>query len=143
MDVGSSIIETILKILISAAAALTGWYAALKPLFSYFKEKKKRKQEAIEAVIKADKEYRQTVLEKLDDLYARVCENDTSLAVLQRDNIERSYCMFVIEHGYCPSGMKQSINDMYEYYKDRGYNHIASDRVKELLSLPEFPPEFK
>lgn len=139
MDVGSTIIETILKILISAAAALTGWYAALKPLFSYFKEKKKRKQEAIEAVIKADKEYRQTVLEKLDDLHARVCENDTSLAILQRDNIERAYCMFVIEHGYCPSGMKQSINDMYQYYTDRGYNHIAHERVDALMSLPEFP----
>lgn len=143
MDVGSTIIETILKILVSAAAALTGWYAALKPLTTYIKEKKRRKQEAIEAVIKTDKEYRQTVLEKLDDLHTRVCENDTSLAILQRDNIERAYCMFVIEHGYCPSGMKQSINDMYEYYKDRGFNHIASDRVKALLSLPEFPPESK
>ena len=143
MGVGSTIIETILKILISAAAALTGWYAALKPLFSYFKEKKRRKQEAIEAVIKTDKEYRQTVLDKLDELHARVCENDTSLAILQRDNIERSYCMFVIEHGYCPSGMKQSINDMYQYYTDRGYNHIAHERVDALMSLPEFPPESK
>lgn len=139
MGVESTIIETILKILISAAAALTGWYAALKPLFNYFKEKKRRKQEAIEAVIKADKEYRQAVLDKLDDLHTRVCENDTSLAILQRDNIERSYCMFVLEHGYCPSGMKQSISDMYQYYTDRGYNHIAKGRVEELMSLPEFP----
>ena len=91
-------------------------------------------------VIKNDKEYRQTVLDKLDSLHQRVDENDISLALLQRDNIERSYCMFVIEHGYCPSGMKQSINDMYQYYTDRGYNHIAKGRVEELMSLPEFPP---
>lgn len=132
-------IETILKILVSAAAALTGWYAALKPLFNYFKEKKRRKQEAIEAVIKTDKEYRQAVLDKLDSLYQRADEHDISLALLQRDNIERSYCMFVIEHGYCPSGMKQSLNAMYQYYTDRGYNHIAKGRVEELMSLPEFP----
>ena len=140
MGVDNAAIETILKILISAAAALTGWYAALKPLFNYFKEKKKRRQEAIEAVIKTDKEYRQTVLDKLDSLYQRIDENDTSLALLQRDNIERSYCMFVVEHGYCPSGMKQSIDDMYNYYTDRGYNHIARERVDALMSLPEFPP---
>lgn len=139
MGVDNAAIETILKILGSAAAALTGWYAALKPLFNYFKEKKLRKQEAIEAVIKKDKEYRQTVLDKLDSLQQRVDENDISLALLQRDNIERSYCMFVIEHGYCPSGMKHSINDMYQYYADRGYNHIAKSRVDELMSLPEFP----
>ena len=99
MGVDNTVIETILKILVSAAAALTGWYAALKPLFNYFKEKKRRKQEAIEAVIKTDKEYRQTVLDKLDSLHQRVDENDISLALLQRDNIERAYCMFVIEHG--------------------------------------------
>ena len=139
MDVDNATIETILKILVSAAAALTGWYAALKPLFNYFKEKKRRKQEAIEAVIQNDKEYRQTVLDKLDSLHQRIDENDVSLALLQRDNIERSYCMFVIEHGYCPSGMKQSINDMYQYYTDRGYNHIAKGRIEELMSLPEFP----
>ena len=139
MDVDNAAIETILKILVSAAAALTGWYAALKPLFNYFKEKKRRKQEAIEAVIKNDKEYRQAVLDKLDSLHQRIDENDVSLALLQRESIERAYCMFVIEHGYCPSGMKQSINDMYQYYTDRGYNHIAKGRVEELLSLPEFP----
>ena len=139
MDVDNTAIATILKILGSAAAALTGWYAALKPLFNYFKEKKLRKQEAVEAVIKKDKEYRQTVLDKLDGLHQRIDENDMSLALLQRDNIERSYCMFVIEHRYCPSGMKQSISDMYQYYTDRGYNHIAKGRVEELLSLPEFP----
>lgn len=139
MDVDNTAIATILKILGSSAAALTGWYAALKPLFNYFKEKKRRKQEAIEAVIKKDKEYRQTVLDKLDSLHQRIDENDISLALLQRDNIERAYCMFVIEHGYCPSGMKQSIGDMYQYYADRGYNHIAKGRVEELMSLPEFP----
>ena len=139
MDIGNPAIDAVLKVLISAAAVLTGWYAALKPLFGYFKEKRKKRQEAIEEVIKNDKEYRQTVLDKLDILCQRVDENDVSLALLQRDNIERAYCMFVIEHGYCPSGMKQSINDMYQYYTDRGYNHIAAGRVEELMSLPEFP----
>ena len=141
MDIGNPAIDAVLKVLISAAAVLTGWYAALKPLFGYLKEKRKKRQAAIEEVIKNDKEYRQTVLDKLDSLHQRVDENDVSLALLQRDNIERAYCMFVIEHGYCPSGMKQSIHDTYKYYKARGYNHIAGERVDALMSLPEFPPK--
>ena len=49
------------------------------------------------------------------------------------------YCMFKMEHGYCTSGMKEAIADMYESYKARGYNHIAESRIKELLALPEYP----
>lgn len=136
----STIVDTILKLLISAAAALTGWYAALRPLFNFCVARRKRRREAIEAVLKADKEYRQTVLDKLTSLEQHEKDTDTALALIQRDNIERAYCMFVVEHGYCPSGMKHAIYDMYLYYTKRGNNHIAKDRVDELMELPEFPP---
>lgn len=132
-------IETGLKILISAAAVITGWYAALKPLFSAYLTRRRRKREAIEATLKADKEYRQTVLDKLNLLDQHIISNDAALALIQRDNIERAYCMFVVEHGYCPSGMKQAIYDMYEYYYKQGHNHIAKERVDEIMNLPEFP----
>ena len=89
--------------------------------------------------MKADKEYRQKVLDKLEGLGSRMTTMDDSIAELQRDNIERAYCMFKLEHGYCPSGMKESIASMYSSYQARGYNHIASSRIEELLALPEFP----
>lgn len=136
-------IETALKILISAAAALAGWYAALKPFFNHFKEKKQKRMEAIERTLKEDKEYRQEVLDKLGLLDQHITDSDIALALLQRDNIERAYCMFVVEHGYCPSGMKQSIYDMYEYYTHKGNNHIAKERVEEIMRLPEFPQEYE
>jgi len=51
--------------------------------------------------------------------------------------------MFKMEHGYCTSGMKEAIADMYESYKARGYNHIAESRITELLALPEYPQKRK
>jgi hypothetical protein len=136
-------IDTGLKILISAAAVITGWYAALKPFFIAVHKRKQQKREAIERTLKEDKDYRKLVLEKLDMLDQHIIDSDTALALLQRDNIERAYCMFVVEHGYCPSGMKQSIYDMYEYYLKKGNNHIAKERVEEIMRLPEFPQEYE
>ena len=132
-------IETALKFLIAAAAAITGWMAVLRPLYASYKARKQQKHQAIEATLKADKEYRQTVLDKLDALDLRFVSMDGYIADLQRDNIERAYCMFYVEHGYCTSGMKEAIADTYRSYKARGYNHIAESRIKELLALPEYP----
>jgi hypothetical protein len=132
-------IETVLKILISAAAALTGWYTALKPFIKFIQEKKLKRQEAAKQIREEDKAYRKQVLDKLELLEEHILESDVSLALIQRDNIERAYCMFVVEHGYCPSGMKQAIYDMYTYYTSKGNNHIAQERIDELMQLPEFP----
>ncbi|OPY85126.1 MAG: hypothetical protein A4E65_00183 [Syntrophorhabdus sp. PtaU1.Bin153] len=132
-------IETILKISAAITAAILGWMAVLKPLLAARKEKKHRRQDAIEKVLSDDKAYRRLVLDKLDALDGRFVVMDKIIADLQRDNIERAYCMFVVEHGYCPSGMKEAISDTFKSYKERGYNHIAKNRVDELIALPEFP----
>lgn len=132
-----------LKALIAISASLTGtiigWMAVLKPLIGLLRERKEQRQRAIAETLKVDKEYRQTVLDKLEGLGSRMTTMDDSIADLQRDNIERAYCMFKLEHGYCPSGMKESIASMYSSYQARGYNHIANSRIEELLALPEFP----
>jgi len=132
-----------LKALIAISASLTGaiigWMAVLKPMIGLFRERKAQRQRAIAETLRVDKEYRQTVLDKLEGLGSRMMTMDDSIADLQRDNIERAYCMFKLEHGYCPSGMKESIASMYSSYQARGYNHIASSRIEELMALPEFP----
>ncbi len=132
-------LDTILKISAAITGAIIGWMAVLRPLWDAHKAKKAQKQRAIEATLKADQAYRQSVLDKLDSVDGRIQFMDRSIADLQRDNIERAYCMFKMEHGYCTSGMKEAIADMYESYKARGYNHIAESRIKELLALPEYP----
>lgn len=133
-------IKAIIAICASLAGAIFAWMSVLKPLFDTRKARKAQRQRSIEDTLLADKEYRQTVLSKLDALDARITGLDDSISELQRDNIERAYCMFVMEHGYCPSGMKGAIADLYDSYSAKGHNHIARSRVDELLALPEFPP---
>ena len=136
-------INTLLTVSAAITGAIIGWMAVLRPLWDTHKAKRAQKQRAIEATLKADQDYRQSVLDKLDSLDGRIQFMDRSIADLQRDNIERAYCMFKMEHGYCTSGMKEAIADMYESYKARGYNHIAESRIKELLALPEYPHKNK
>ena len=132
-------LDTILKISVAITGAIIGWMAVLRPLWDAYKVKRAHSKKAIEESVKSDKEYRQTVLDKLEALDIAIKFMDNSIADLQRDNIERAYCMFKMEHGYCTSGMKEAIVDMYESYKARGHNHIAESRIKELLALPEYP----
>lgn len=132
-------IDILLKLSAAVTGAILGWMAVLHPLMEMQKQRKAEKRRVTEAALKADKDYRQAVLDKLERLDFRISSMDNSIADLQRDNIERAYCMFKLEHGYCPSGMKESISDMYESYKARGHNHIAKTRIDELLALPEFP----
>ena len=129
----------ILKISVAITGAIIGWMAVLRPLWDACKAKRAHRKRAIEDAVKVEKEYRQTVLDKLDALDLRFVSMDGYIADLQRDNIERAYCMFYVEHGYCTSGMKEAIADTYRSYKARGYNHIAESRIKELLALPEYP----
>lgn len=134
-------LETLLKVSAAFTGAIIGWMAVLRPLWDARKAKKAQRQRAIESTLDADKKYRQDVLDQLRSLDSFMKIMDRSIANLQRDNIERAYVMFVVEHGYCPSGMKEAIADSYEAYLARGYNHIAKSRVAELLALPEFPPK--
>ena len=135
--------EENIKVIASISAALTGaiigWMAVLRPLLEALKTRRVQRQKAIEEALRTDKEYRQEVLNRLESLGTHVKSMDSSIAELQRDNIERAYCMFKMEHGYCTSGMKEAIADMYESYKARGFNHIAESRIKELMALPEYP----
>jgi len=135
--------EENIKVIASVSAALTGaiigWMAVLRPLLEALKTRRVQKKKAIEEALRVDKAYRQEVLSRLESLSTRIVSMDSSIAELQRDNIERAYCMFKMEHGYCTSGMKEAIADMYESYKARGFNHIAESRIKELMALPEYP----
>ena len=136
-------LDAVLTISAALTGAIIGWMAVLRPLWDARKARKERIRRALDATLKADQAYRKAVLDKLEALDAKIVCMDNSVADLQRDNIERAYCMFKMEHGYCTSGMKEAIADMYASYKARGHNHIAESRVKELMALPEFPLDWK
>lgn len=124
---------------LSITGAIIGWMTVLKPFFDNRKLRKIAKTAALEHIVADDKIYRKTVLDKLETIEVNQGQLGNSIANIQRDSLERSYCMFVIEHGYCPSGMKRAIADMFEEYNKNGHNHIARERMQELMELPEFP----
>lgn len=136
-------IKIIAAISLSITGAIIGWMTVLKPLLKRLSDRKEAKKGALALVVKNDKAYRETVLNKLEDIDKKQSFLQDNIAKIQRDSIERSYCMFVIEHGYCPSGMKMAIAELYDAYSKQGYNHVAKERIRELLQLPEFPDRIK
>ena len=132
-------LNAVLGISVGITGAIIGWITVLRPLWSAHKAWKERKKKALADCIAQDTAYRKLVLDKLEALETTTKATDRSVAYLQRDNIERAYCMFVVEHGYCTSGMKEAIFDTYQSYTARGYNRIAKSRIDEILALPEYP----
>lgn len=136
-------INTMLKVSAALTGAIIGWMGVLRPIWAAHKHRLQQRQEADEQARQADITYQQAVLDKLEALDKRILCMDGCIAELQRDNIERAFVMFKMEHGYCTSGMKEAIADTYASYVARGHNHIAKSRIDELMALPEYPSRMK
>jgi hypothetical protein len=132
--------ETLLKISAAITGAILGWIGVLRPFLSWWVKRKDRRNAAYKEQIRLDKDFRETLLRKLKEIEEFQVELLDSIADLQRDAIERTYFTCVTEHGYCPSGMKIAMGEMYKSFKKRGYNYVAKERVDEVIRLPEFPP---
>lgn len=132
--------ETLLKISAAITGAILGWMGILRPFLSWWVKRQNRRKAAMAEQLRIDKEFRETLMCKLKEIEEFQVELLDSIADLQRDAIERTYFTCVTEHGYCPSGMKIAMGEMYKSFKKRGYNHVAKERVDEVLRLPEFPP---
>ncbi len=135
--------DTLLKVSAALTGTIIGWMGVLRPLWAAHKHRQQQRRDAEIQAHQEDKDYRQAVLDKLEALDKRILSMDGCVADLQRDNIERAYLMFKIEHGYCTSGMKEAIADTYASYVARGHNHIAKSRIDELMALPEYPSRMK
>lgn len=59
----------------------------------------------------------------------------TGMIALLRNEIVRIYENY-INMGYCPSYMKENINNMYESYHKLGGNGMVTAMVSELFKLP-------
>lgn len=59
----------------------------------------------------------------------------TGMIALLRNEIVRIYESY-ITLGYCPSYMKENVNNMYESYHKLGGNGMVTTMVKDLFKLP-------
>lgn len=63
----------------------------------------------------------------------------TSITLMQRERLESAHAIYVTCLGWCPSGEKTVLSDIYKHYVNAGHNHIADDYIDRILSLPEHP----
>lgn len=132
-------LQTFLAILISIAAAITSWKTVLKPIWEKHRQKRKADEEFRQNCLLRQENNQKIVLEKLDDIEDRLVKNNKMIMGLQRDNLERAHFMFVTENGYCPSGIKESLSDIYANYPNKDVDGITKKRLADILDLPEHP----
>lgn len=84
--------------------------------------------------------FRRTVLKALDELQTGMKQNDDYNAALLRERLESAYTVYVLQMGWCPSGEKRMLMDLFEMYTDRGWNHLNKRYRETIEALPETAP---
>lgn len=81
--------------------------------------------------------FRSIVLRTLKELQIGMDRNDDYNAALLRERLESAYTVYVLQMGWCPSGEKRMLMDLFDLYIANGWNHI-NKRYKETIdALPE------
>ena len=131
--------EPILKMSAALTGAIGGWLGIIKPLASWIKRRERDKREAIAEAVRKEAEFKQLVLEELKGIKNIQIDLSDSVALVQLYSMESSYCQYVQEKRYCPSGLKVALNNMYQSYSGKGYNHLSQDRFEAIMECPEHP----
>lgn len=85
--------------------------------------------------------------ERHERLRGELKELRKELSIAQEDiadvfgnELENGHHKFTTQ-GWCSPGEKRHYVDMHKRYSDRGHNHLAEHYEKDLLALPDEPPE--
>lgn len=63
------------------------------------------------------------------------------ITLMQRERLESAHAIYVNCLGWCPSGEKTVLSDIYRHYIGAGHNHIAKEYIDDICSLPDHPPQ--
>lgn len=111
----------------------------IKPFVAWIKRRKRDKCEAVMEAARQEAEFKKLLLEELKGIKVNQKDLSDSVALVQLYSMESSYCQFVQEKQYCPSGLKVALSEMFESYSKKGYNHLSKDRFNAILTCPEHP----
>lgn len=64
---------------------------------------------------------------------------NTAITLMQRERLESAHAVYCLVLGWCPSGEKQVLADIYRHYKQGGHNHMAEDYIEKICELPDNP----
>lgn len=115
-----------------AVAAIKLWVS--KPI----KEMDEKLDKVIEESRKQDEEQRKEIKD-LKKTLSRVDENNADLLCDRLETLHQTY----MARGWCAPVEKQRVIRMYETYRARGCNHLATHNEEDILNLPDQPPKSK
>lgn len=71
-----------------------------------------------------------------------VAASNTEYAeIMLRERLESAYTVYAIQMGWCPSGEKRMLMDLFRLHESRGWNHINKKHREIIASLPESEQE--
>lgn len=118
---------------IKSAGAIAGAISAVIALLTLIFLKPIRKAiQRRRAEREADKQYRQQVLDSLNEI-------KDDIGDLQYQSLAQAHDLYTSQN-WCPASTKQQLVTMHESYKRKGRNHLSAHYEEEILNLPEHPP---
>lgn len=79
------------------------------------------------------------VLKTLKDLRDALTSIENDLGLLQRERLQSGHALYT-EVGYCPSGEKEVLEEIFRRYKKKELNHFTEKQFDDIMKLPEHPP---
>lgn len=82
--------------------------------------------------------FRKTVLTALKHLEEGQRSSEDFAAALLRERLESAFVVYVQEMGWCPSGEKRRLHELYKFYESKGWGDLVDKKQKDIiLALPE------
>lgn len=124
-------------------ALIAGWKAFRKWRETHpsFRRTMLRTLERLEIQVNELDAQAKTNRDALERLEGSVARSDEYFSAMLRERLESAYTMYAVRMGWCPSGEKRMLMDLFELHESRGWNHI-NQKYKEIIAdLPESEAE--
>ena len=106
-----------------------------------FRKRMLRGLERMEEQLNATGDQARANMLSLARLEEAVTRNDEYFSAMLRERLESAYTVYAIRMGWCPSGEKRMLMDLFDLHESRGWNHV-NRRYREIIaSLPESEAE--
>lgn len=117
---------TALVAIMAAVGTIYGWVIRpIKQSIQHQQELDKKQTDKIDELKKM-----------IEDLSKRMDSNQSEYIRDRLETLREHYCY---EVGWATAEEKRRVIEWYESYRKRGYNHLASNYVKDIENLPERP----
>lgn len=126
--------EDQLKRMAGVATAAMAIWAVIKLVFQPLVKRIKRYRQE-------HPHFRRTVMQALRELQDGQKRFDDYNAAILRERIESAYTLYVLMMGWCPTGEKKMLAELFELLKQTDWDYMGEKYRAEIMALPVSPPE--